>query len=199
MLDENLSKKRAEVITKVGNLIFLIFLIFIAAFFIRAYVKGYFDSPESFQEYIKSFGAYGPIALTVYNAVQVLLPILPSTIGSVAGAVMFGPIGGFLSNYIGISIGSLLAYQVANIFGAEVVKAIVSEEKYNKYIEWISTKKNYTTFLAICFLLPLAPDDFLCYFSGLSKIDFKKFVIITILTKPWCLLVYSYFFAYLLT
>ena len=43
-------------------------------------------------------------------------------------------------------------------------------------------------------LLPLFPDDFLCYFSGLIKMNWKKFVWIIILGKPWCILGYSIVF-----
>ena len=47
-------------------------------------------------------------------------------------------------------------------------------------------------------LLPLAPDDFLCYFSGLTGMSAKRFTWIIVLGKPWCILAYSLFFAYLI-
>ncbi len=37
-------------------------------------------------------------------------------------------------------------------------------------------------------------DDFTCYFSGLMKMDAKKFIWIIILGKPWCILAYSIIF-----
>ena len=51
--------------------------------------------------------------------------------------------------------------------------------------------KSYGWFLFLATLLPLFPDDFLCYFSGLVKMDKKKFIWIIILGKPWCILAYS--------
>ena len=44
-------------------------------------------------------------------------------------------------------------------------------------------------------LRPLFPDDFLCYFSGLTNMSFKKFALIIVLGKPWCLLIYSIVFS----
>ena len=43
--------------------------------------------------------------------------------------------------------------------------------------------------------LPLFPDDFFCYFSGLTKMQVKKFAAIIVLGKPWCILAYSVAFA----
>lgn len=54
--------------------------------------------------------------------------------------------------------------------------------------------KSYERFLFIATLLPLFPDDFLCYLSGLLKMDSRKFIWIIILGKPWCILVYSLVF-----
>ena len=40
-------------------------------------------------------------------------------------------------------------------------------------------------------LLPLFPDDFLCYLTGVSKMTAKRFIWIILLGKPWCILAYS--------
>lgn len=101
-------------------------------------------------------------------------------------------------NYIGISAGSLIAYWLARRFGVRLVEKMVSMEKYDRVVKWVNQQKSYTVVLFLAILLPLAPDDFLCYFSGLTSMSARKFTWIIILAKPWCILFYSILFAKLI-
>ena len=58
--------------------------------------------------------------LTVIQAAQVVLPILPGFLGCAVGGVMFGWFGGFLCNYIGISVGSIAAFMLAKKYGIKL-------------------------------------------------------------------------------
>lgn len=166
----------------------------VLAFFIvimKACFDGHFNSVESFQEYISKFGYFGPIFLTVFQTVQVVIPVLPGFLGCAVGSVMFGPFVGFLCNYIGISAGSIIAFFLAKRFGAPLIKDIFPSDKYQKWATWAETSRSYIAFLFLAMLLPLFPDDYLCYLSGITKITAKKFIWIIILGKPWCILAYS--------
>ena len=77
-------------------------------------------------------------------------------------------------------------------FGLPLIKKLFKEETINKYLKYIRTKK----FEAIFFwgiLLPGAPDDLLCYISGISNLTFRKFLIIILVGKPLTLIFYSLF------
>lgn len=150
-----------------------------------------FDSVESLQNYMKSFGIAGPVILTAFQAFQVVVPVLPGYLGCAAGAVAFGSVTGFWCNYIGISAGSVIAYFLARKYGIDIVLAMFPKKQYEKWSKRIEKSKSYDAFLFVATLLPLFPDDFLCYFSGLIKMDSKKFIWIIILGKPWCILAYS--------
>lgn len=168
-------------------IIVLLFLIVI----VKAYLDGHFNSVDSFQKYISKFGHFGPVFLTIFQAVQVVLPVLPGFFGCAVGAVMFGPLVGFLCNYVGISVGSIAAFYLAKRFGAPLIKDIFPSSKYQKWATWAETSKSYTTFLFLAMLLPLFPDDYLCYLSGITEVKAKKFIWIIVLGKPWCILAYS--------
>jgi uncharacterized membrane protein YdjX (TVP38/TMEM64 family) len=141
---------------------------------------------------------WAPIVLTLIQFLQVILPVLPGFLGCVVGAGLFGAFGGFLVNFIGIGGGSIAAYFLARKYGIALVNKMISMKKYEKYIEKIKRSKSYTVMLFLSILLPLAPDDFLCYFSGLIDMSPKKFITIVILSKPWCILLYSIVFAEIL-
>ena len=176
--------KKIKIWAAIGLVVFL-------AIIAKNMVSQKFTSVADFQNYLQSFGAIGPLVLTVFQAIQVVIPLLPGYIGCAAGAVAFGTFTGFLCNYIGISLGSIAAYFIARKYGMDVVLTMFSEKQYLKWSKKIEKKKSYDLFLFIATLLPLFPDDFLCYFSGLIKMNAKKFIWIIILGKPWCILAYS--------
>jgi uncharacterized membrane protein YdjX (TVP38/TMEM64 family) len=165
-------------------------------FVISGWIGGHFRSADALRDYVATFGFWAPLVLALLQMFLSLLPIFPSFIGFVAGAALFGATGGFLTNYIGICAGSIAAYILANRFGTQLVSKLISIEKYDSYVEKINRSKSYPRLLFLAILLPLAPDNFLCYFSGLINMSAKKFVAIIITAKPWCILFYSIFFAY---
>jgi len=169
----------------------IMMLIIFTAFLVKKIAGENITSVDDFQKYIRNFGVAGPLVLTLFQAFQVIVPILPGYLGCAAGAIAFGSATGFWCNYIGISLGSIAAYFIAKRYGVDVVTAMFSEKQYRKWSEKISKKKYYEAFLFVAILLPLFPDDFLCYFSGLIKMNAKKFIWIIILGKPWCILAYS--------
>ena len=175
-------------------LVFL--LIFSLLFLLRGWASGRFDSVESMREYIGSFGIFGPLVLAVIQALQVVLPVLPGFLGCIVGAGLFGAAGGFWCNYIGISLGSVAAFLLARRFGVSLVQKMVPMEKHTRWVDWVNGRRSYTAVLFLAILLPLAPDDFLCYFSGLTGMSARRFTWIIVLGKPWCILAYCIFFAY---
>lgn len=161
---------------------------------LRMFFDQRFTSVEELQTYMKGFGMIGPLILTIFQAFQVIVPVLPGYLGCAAGAVAFGTVTGFFCNYMGISIGSVIAYYLARTYGIDIVLALFPEKLYEKWSQRLEKSKSYERFLFVATLLPMFPDDFLCYFSGLIKMNSKKFIWIIILGKPWCILAYSLLF-----
>ncbi len=166
-------------------------LLILAGIFLKIMLGNRITSVEDYQALMQSFGPIGPIALTIIQALQVVFPVLPGYLGCAAGAITFGTTVGFLCNYIGISVGSIIAYFLAKKYGEGFVVSLFSEKHYNRWKSKVEGKKSYDRFLFLATLLPLFPDDFLCYFSGVIGMDRRKFVRIIVLGKPWCILAYS--------
>ncbi len=191
--------KSKEKIIKTAAIILLAALMGTAAFvLIKGWVGGHFNSVDTLRVYVSSYGIWAPVILTLIQLLLAVLPICPSFTGCVVGAALFGAAGGFWTNYIGISAGSIAAYALAKRFGVQLVNKMIPMQKYEACIEKINRSKSYPKLLFIAILLPMAPDNFLCYFSGLVNMPAKKFVTIIIAAKPWCILFYSIFFAYFL-
>ncbi|MDO4458831.1 MAG: TVP38/TMEM64 family protein [Clostridia bacterium] len=188
-------KTKRQIYIKALSVLLMVMVLAGLLVLVKSYFDGKFNSIDSFQEYIEGFGAFGPVFLTVFQAAQVVLPVLPGFLGCAVGTVMFGPVVGFICNYVGISAGSIIAYFLARKYGTPLIRDLFHGEKYKKYIEWAARSKTYTSFLFMAMVLPLFPDDFFCYLTGLTNMKPKKFIWIIILGKPWCILAYSLGFA----
>lgn len=183
-------EEKASAIKDALAIALIILLLLSGGLVLLGLLQGHFSSPERLRDYISSFGLFAPLVLTLIQAIQVVLPVLPGFLGCVVGAGLFGAAGGFWCNYIGISTGSIAAYLLARYFGVELVRQFVPMDKYQSYTAWANKGKYFTIILFLAILLPLAPDDFLCYLSGLSKISARRFIWIILVAKPWCILFY---------
>lgn len=146
----------------------------------------YFKPPAEggmFEIHLRQLGVFGPIIFTLVQIVQVVIPVIPGGIVSLTGQVVFGYLWGFIYNYFGIMIGSIIAFFLARRYGEFFVKCFVSDETYDKYLGWTKNENRFAWILGILFFLPAAPDDILCMIAGLTTLPFKKFIIIFIPTK----------------
>lgn len=152
---------------------------------------GVLTSQERMQELVSSCGAAGALLFTVFQAVQVVVPVLPGGLGCLAGVLLFGPLWGFVYNYIGICIGSLLAFGVARNCGKPLLSLLFSEKTVQKYSRWAEEKERFARLFALAIFLPVAPDDFLCYLAGTTEMTWRRYTAIIVLGKPFAIALYS--------
>lgn len=191
----NIIEHKTSLLKKIFLAILGVLFLLIGCFLFFEYKKGSFTNVETFQTFIQSFGWFGPLLLTAFQCVKVFYAVIPGTLGYIVGPSIFNPLVAFLCNYIGICAGSFLAFWMSKTFGITFVRQIFSEKQYNKSIAWMQKwHKSYGVFLWIAILIPISPDDFLCYFSGLTQMKFKKFAIIILTSKPWTILAYCLIF-----
>lgn len=188
---------KTSFLKKIFCILLAITVVGVGIWFFYEYKIGTFRDIESFKDFINSFGIFGPILLTIFQCVKTVYAVIPSTLGCIVGPTLFGPWTGIICNYIGICSGSFLAFWLSRTFGISFVKQIFSEKKYQKSIRWLERqKKSYPVFLWIAIFLPISPDDFLCYFTGLTEMSFKKFAFIILTSKPFTIIIYGLIFGY---
>ena len=127
----------------------------------------------------------------IVQAVQVVIPIMPGAIGCVFGVVFFGAFWGFVFNYIGICIGSVCAFLLARKYGMMFVQNMTGSKFYNKYQHFLEKENQFEKMFALLIFLPVAPDDFLCYLAGVSRMRLTRFTTIILLGKPAAIFMYS--------
>ncbi|EMF0035825.1 TVP38/TMEM64 family protein [Enterococcus hirae] len=191
MNDHNHLHKYIRIIPIIGLLFFLVLIIY-------AYQHGIFRSTTSLQRFIQQFGEYAVVIFILLQIIQVIIPILPGGISSVAGLLMFGNGWGLLYSCIGLIIGEAIGFLLVRYYGVSFVQLILSPKKYQKFDQLLTQKtKDIKKVLCLTMLIPFAPDDLVCLVAGLTKISFKEYIQIVLLLKPWSVGAYSLIMLYL--
>lgn len=179
-----LSRKIINCISIVG----IIATIAVTIYFIRL---GVFKDVDALRGLVGDSVILGPILFMLIQIIQVVIPIIPGGISCAAGVLIFGPFAGFIYNYVGIAIGSVIIFLLGRQYGKPFILSLVSDKTYNKYIGWLDNEKRFERLFALAIFLPIAPDDALCLMAGLTKMSLKKFTLIIILAKPISIFLYS--------
>ncbi len=79
-------------------------LILIATFFliIWLYKIGILNDQNLLKEFLQQQGSLGSLSYVLIQIIQVVFPIIPGGVTTVVGILVFGPLWGFVVNYIGI-------------------------------------------------------------------------------------------------
>lgn len=183
-------KKAFNIITIIG---------FIATIVGAVYLwhLGVFQNKETLQQLILAHKYVGPLIFFALQVIQVIVPIIPGGITMAAGVMIFGPVWGFIYNYVGITLGSLLLFYFGKKYGQSLVKVFIKEKTYDKYMGWFeSGQKRFNIIFALLILSPVAPDDALVLVASQTKMTWRYFVWTIILCKPLPILMYSYILIY---
>lgn len=131
-------------------------------------------SKTSLEEYLSKTGVWMPIFYVVLQFLQVVVLPIPSTVSTLAGVALFGAFWAFIYSFIGILVGSLTAFFIGRKLGYKAVSWIVGEESLQKWQNKLRGKDNFL--LTMMFLLPVFPDDVLCFVAGLSSMSNAYFI-----------------------
>ena len=197
----NTSKKMAAVspfLQKFINWSSIIGALGTVIFCILAYYAGILQSKETLSAFIKQAGIWGPPLFIFLQILQTVVPIIPGALTSVAGVFIYGHIIGTIYNYVGIVIGCAFIFYLARTYGPAFVQSVVSKRTYDKYIGWLDEGNRFERFFIFMMIWPISPADFLCMLAALTKMTFKKYMILIVLCKPITLVIYTYGLTYII-
>ncbi len=165
-----------EKTVKAGISVYALSLFFLLLCFILQRT-GFFEvikTSQGLEAYIQRAGVWMPIFYVILQFLQVVILPIPSIASTAAGVALFGANQAFLYSMIGILSGSLLAFFIGRKLGGRAVAWIVGKESLEKWQKKCKGKDN--VFLSLMFILPLFPDDVLCFLAGLSSMSTKYFL-----------------------
>ncbi|SUN48326.1 membrane protein [Streptococcus dysgalactiae subsp. dysgalactiae] len=139
------------------------------------------NNPNALAYTVKDHVVIGSIGFFTLKIIQVVIPIIPDGVTTVVGFLAFGPGLGFLLKVAGICIGSSLLFK--------------TEEQLD-YYERKLLSKTFEVFFVLNMLSPLVPVDALIMITGLSRMSYRKFLIIILICIPISIITFSYFGIY---
>lgn len=166
-------------------------MIAMVAFGIYLYRTGYLTDINKLRAAVERTGKWAPVFFVLIQIVQIVIPVLPGGVTTLAGVVIFGPVWGFIWNYLSCCVGSVLAFHIAKVYGRPILRAFFSDKTIEAYESKTNSDSNFAKYFALAIFFPFAPDDFLCYLAGTTAMTYKQFTWIIILGKPASILVYS--------
>lgn len=162
----------------------LIFLdIFAVVFFVicATGIISKINSIQGLRDYIAQFGNMAVVLYILFSFLQVVVLPVPGSVTVAAGVALFGPLKCAIYSFIGIVSGSIVAFAIGRWIGYKAVKWIVGKDTLDK---WLAKLKNKDyLILSIMFLLPMFPDDVLCFVAGLSSMTWTYFIIMIVVTR----------------
>ena len=174
--------------------IFFLLLFFLIVLFIV--IKTDFivvlQSPELYQKFLEKTGAWMPVLYILFQLLQVVILPVPSLVSTLAGLALFGPLKTAVYSLIGILAGSFTGFVIGRKLGYKAVAWLVGEEDLKRWLQKVKGKDNLA--LTLMFILPLFPDDVLCFISGLSTMSFRYFSLMVIISRGVGILATCYSF-----
>lgn len=183
--------KHSKLINKLLTAVSIFGLLLTIWIIIHAWRMGLFTNQEKLANYLHSTGIWAPLVFIMIQIIQTVIQIIPGALTCPAGAMIFGMWRGFLLNFIGIMIGSVINFFLARRFGRPLVLALVGEKLYNRYVGALNTQ-GFKRIFAFGMFFPVSPADALTMLAGLSNLSFKTFFTLLALGKPFTLFTYTY-------
>lgn len=161
-------------------------LSFILVGYIILDVTGVFDTLsniELIRNFVLSTGIWGRFVFVALQIAQVVFLPIPAALVCLTGVMLYGPVQGFMLSFIGIMVGSVIAFTVGRIFGKKLVAWIAGKENAEKYRKMFDKKGRFIFILMLVF--PIFPDDLLCMIAGITTMDYGYFSLAVLLSRPW--------------
>ncbi len=171
----------------------LICLDIVAVIFFALSASGVLDELtdiNALRDYIAGFGGTAVFIFILFQFLQVVILPVPGSVTVAVGVALFGPLRSALFSFIGILAGSFVAFFIGRVVGYKAVCWIVGKDDLDKWLKKVKGK-DYLL-LSIMFLLPLFPDDVLCFIAGLSSMTWGYFTVMIIITRAISVLTTSY-------
>lgn len=193
MKDQNSKTyKFMQKLFKILGLLALVSTFFLALW---AYRLGILNDSNALKDLVMAYPFWGPVIFIVVQIFQIVFPVIPGGLTTIAGFLIFGPIEGFIYNYIGIIIGSYLLFIIVKIYGRKFILLFVDEKTFYSYERKLETP-GYEKLFIFCMASPISPADIMVMITGLTNMSSKRFLSIIMIFKPISIIGYSYLFIF---
>ena len=154
----------------------------------------WFGNQDAVTASMNHLGLWGPFVLAILFILQVFLAFIPGQALMVACGYLYGFWTGFLLSWLSLVVGSEIAFLLARRHGRPFAEKWISADllaRWNK-----NADGQGITFYTISLVMPLVPNDAMCYVAGLDRITHRRFTTANLLGRGLACLITSWIGAF---
>lgn len=155
-------------------------LLMLVTLFVSGWLRSF--SQEDFRDYVRSFGALGPLVVLGLQILQVFIALIPGEVVESAAGFVLGPWLGTAICYLGIAMASALIFTLTRRYGVRLVEIFVPRERINE-LRFLNTEQKRNTLIFLLFFIPGTPKDLLTYFVGLTDMKLRTFLWLSLVAR----------------
>ena len=134
---------------------------------------------NSVQKWLASLGPWGPLAMILASAAQIVFAPIPGYFVQVAGGYLFGTVPGAIYGILGMLLGGATAMTFSRRFGRPFVERKMGAERVKHWEQVIHANSIWVWFL----LMAGPTGDVPYYLAGLTQISIWKILGIVLITR----------------
>jgi len=158
---------------KAANIIRIIVFAFLIAGIATAVTYRKQFNFAALEGWLASAGVMAPLLFIGIYAISTVL-LLPGSVLTIAGGVLFGPVWGTFYNLTGATIGATMAFLIARYLASDLVSRKIGG-RLKQLVEGVEAEG--WRFVAFVRLVPLFPFNLLNYMLGLTRIRLFHYVV----------------------
>ena len=141
----------------------------------------FFNEPERVSAFIENTGPWGPLVFILIQIGQVFAAPIPGQVTGFIGGYLFGMAAGTAYATIGGTIGCSLVFLLSRRLGRPFVQRFVRGSILERF-DFI-TSSHGVAVLFVIFLVPIFPDDLICYLAGLTRIPIRRLIVVAMIGR----------------
>jgi len=149
----------------------------------------WFENREAVTATTEHLGIWGPVVIFLLLVLQVFFAFIPGQALMIACGYIYGFWAGFLLSWFSLFAGGQAAYFLARRYGRPFAERWISSDILSKWDK--AADGQDVGFYALSLVLPVFPNDVMCYIAGLGKISSRRFSIANLLGRGIACLVTS--------
>jgi uncharacterized membrane protein YdjX (TVP38/TMEM64 family) len=139
------------------------------------------SNPQAITDLVHQSGIWGTLTLIVLLILQVFLAFIPGQALMIASGYIYGFWGGTLLTWSALTLGGQMAFWMARRYGRPFAHRFVSPDILARW-DRIAARQGIG-FYVVTLVLPLFPNDAMCYVAGLSEIHSRRFLVANVLGR----------------
>lgn len=136
------------------------------------------EDDERIQQWVSTFGVFGPVMIILGMMVQMFLFVIPNVLLMMIAIVSYGPVWGGLISFSGVFAASSFGYYIGKKLSRVTLAKFVSIENQLKISEFIH---DYGVGAIMITRLCSFSNDALSIVAGILKMDYRKYILSTLI------------------